>query len=653
MKLRLFFLFALLQPQAHVIASEVIDELTVISQNTENRAMKITTLIDKKELDKNAPTVLSDIFLNKPIIGMRSNSRGETVLRFRGSDERQTAIFLDGASLSIPWDGRIDLGLLPVGMIDFVNISKGAVPIEYGSNAMLGAVEILSFNDCENRACSFKGEYGSNGMQSYNVANAKAIDDYQLTFAGSYRKRNNFSYSEREVIPFAPVNGNERINTDSESFSSWLSIGRQLESTSFKLSYLLVDAKKGVPPAGHIDPNKKKPRYWRYPEWKLEQTTFNLIHNVNNNTFIKMASWFQGFTQDIDQFSDMTYKLLEITKNDKDNTKGLRVILNTDRQQFSARFVGNYQSTKHFQQEKEPQSLSTLSGLKYSQDLFSLGAEIDISVSEELQVSLGSSYDKFKTPETGGRNSQPNLSNWASNLILEWHLDSNFYASLSIGDRVRFPTLRELYGVALEKFIINPNLKPESAVITDLSFSWQLDNLPLSINTTFWSTKINDAISKKQILENGKWFDQRYNIAGSRGKGFSFDTIYSVSDKMQIQLNGNLQSHEAEIGQDGLRPPILLRPETQLNLVTDYKWSDQFSIRLSLQRISGSLDEDVGGKLVTLQSSNRIDMNFFVNINDSWKMYIALNNLNDTLILPQLGFPGIGREYRIGFERLL
>ena len=67
MKFRLFFLFALLQPQAHVIASEVIDELTVISQNTENRAMKITTLNDNKELDKNVPTVLTDIFLNKTI----------------------------------------------------------------------------------------------------------------------------------------------------------------------------------------------------------------------------------------------------------------------------------------------------------------------------------------------------------------------------------------------------------------------------------------------------------------------------------------------------------------------------------------------------------------------------------------------------------
>ena len=653
MRFRRFFLFMMLQLQVHAIASEVIDELAVISQNTENRAMKNIALIDKNELDRNVPNVLSDIFLNKPIIGIRFNSRGETVLRLRGSDERQAAIFLDGASLGIPWDGRIDLGLLPVGMISSVNISKGAVPIEYGSNAMLGAVEISSFNDCKNRACSFKGEFGSNGIQSYNYTNAKTIDDYQLTFSGSYRKRDSFSYVERGVIPFAPVSDDERDNTDSESISSWISVGRQLESTSFKLSYFLTDAKKGVPPAGHINPSKNKTRYWRYPEWKLEQTTFNLIHNVNDNAFIKMTSWLQKFTQDIDQFTDATYKLLKIHKNDKDSTKGLRVVLNTDRKKFSARFVGNYQGTEHLQQEKEPQSFSASTDLKYSQDLFSLGAEIDIPVSEELQVSLGSSYDRFQAPGTGDRNVQPNLSDWASNLIFEWHPDNNFYVSFGIGDRTRFPTLRELYGVALDKFIINPNLKSESAVLADLSLSWQSNEFPLSINSTFWSTKINDAISKRQILENGKWFDQRYNIAGSRGKGFSFDAIYSVSDKMQIQFNGNLQSHEAEIGQDGLRPPILLRPETQLNLVADYEWYEQVSVRLSLQKISGALDEDVGGRLLVLNSSNRIDVSFFVNINDSWKMFIVLNNLNDSLILPQLGFPDIGREYRIGFERLL
>jgi len=653
MKFRLFFLFISFLFHAHVIASEVIDELAVIAQDTENRATQIITLIDKNDLDRNIPIVLSDVFLNKSVVGIRFNSRGESVLRLRGSNERQAAIFLDGASLNIPWDGRVDLGLLPVGMIDHINISKGAVPIEYGSNAMLGAVEILSLNDCKNRVCSFKGEFGSNGTQSYNLTNAKTIDNYQLIFSGSYRKRDNFSYAGREVIPFAPIIDNERVNTDSESISSWVSIGRQLESTSFKLSHLLVDSKKGIPPAGHIDPDEKKPRYWRYPEWRMGQTTFNLIHNLNDNAFIKMTSWLQEFTQDIDQFTDMTYQSLEIIQNDKDNTKGLRVVLNTDRRKFSARFAGNYQSTVHLQQEKEPQSFSTLTDLKYGQDLFSLGSEIDISVSEELQLSLGSSYDRSKTFKIVDRSAQPDLSDWASNLIFEWRPDKNFYASFSIGDRTRFPTLRELYGVALDKFIINPNLKPESAILTDLSLSWQSDNFPLSINTTFWATKINDAISKRQILENGKWFDQRYNIAGSRGKGFSFDTSYLVSNKMQIQFNGNLQSHEAEIGQDGLRPPILLRPETQLNLVADYEWSDQLSIRLSLQRIDGALDEDVGGRLLVLNSSNRIDANFFVNINDSWKMFIVLNNLNDSLILPQLGFPGIGREYRIGFERLL
>ena len=102
----------------------MLDEITVISNKSSNRAMQLVTVIDQEELSRSVPTSLSDIFLNRPVISVRSNSRGETVLRLRGSNERQAAIFLDGASLSIPWDGRIDIGLLPIGMIDRLTISK-------------------------------------------------------------------------------------------------------------------------------------------------------------------------------------------------------------------------------------------------------------------------------------------------------------------------------------------------------------------------------------------------------------------------------------------------------------------------------------------------------------------------------------------------
>ena len=67
----------------------------------------------------------------------------------RGSEERQTAVFLDGAPLVVPWDGRIDLGLIPAGLIGRIEIRKGAVPIEYGTNAVAGVVDLQSRSGAE------------------------------------------------------------------------------------------------------------------------------------------------------------------------------------------------------------------------------------------------------------------------------------------------------------------------------------------------------------------------------------------------------------------------------------------------------------------------------------------------------------------------
>ena len=649
----LSLIFVIFNINASLANESILDEITVISSKSNNRAMQLVTLIDQEELSRNIPTTLSDVFLSQPIVGVRSNSRGETILRLRGSNERQTAIFLDGASLSIPWDGRIDIGLLPIGMIDRLTISKGAVPIEYGSNAMLGAVEISTINDCDNDNCSIKTEVGSDGLQYHSFTNTKNINNYRFAFSGSYRRNDDLSYSKMDLIRFAPKKDGRRVNTDSESTSLWFSLERNLERSSLKLSHLLVDANKGIPPAGHIDPSIKKPRYWRYPNWNLQQTTLNLSHNFNGDTFIKLTSWLQQFEQTINQYDDMEYLSIERSENDKDTTKGLRLVLNMDRNNIGARLIGNYQTTVHYQDDAKYKSLLVSPREKYSQDLLSIGAELDASIGGKYKISFGSSYDYFKTPLTGNKKSQSSLSDWASNINFEWKPKGDFYAILSLGKRTRFPTLRELYGVALNKFTINPDLRPESAILTDLTLSWLPENSPASITTTFWVTKISDAISKRQIKEGNNLYDQRYNISGSKGRGLSFEIKYLFSEKLQMQLNGNLQSNKADISIVGTRPPILLQPETQLNLVADYYFSEKLSSRIIIQKIGGAIDEDLDGNIIELGSSDRIDVNFFINIIDNWKFYIAFNNINDSLVLPQLGFPENGRGYKVGFERLL
>lgn len=56
------------------------------------------------------PRSIADALRGLPGVSVRPNSRGEVVSRVRGAEERQTQVFLDGAPLTVPWDGRINWG---------------------------------------------------------------------------------------------------------------------------------------------------------------------------------------------------------------------------------------------------------------------------------------------------------------------------------------------------------------------------------------------------------------------------------------------------------------------------------------------------------------------------------------------------------------
>ncbi|MCE7933561.1 MAG: Plug domain-containing protein [Chlorobi bacterium CHB2] len=79
-----------------------------------------------------------------PATRIQTNSRGEAILYMRNAGERQTAIFLDGALINIPWDNRVDLSLIPMNSIGGVTMSKGVASVLYGSNILGGAVEFVS-----------------------------------------------------------------------------------------------------------------------------------------------------------------------------------------------------------------------------------------------------------------------------------------------------------------------------------------------------------------------------------------------------------------------------------------------------------------------------------------------------------------------------
>src|SRR5690606_12332910 len=170
---------------------------------------------------------LTDILESMPSVGIRTNSRGETVLRLRGSEERQTGIFLDGAPLSVPWDGRVDLSALPAGIVEGVRLTPSAAPIEYGPNAVLGDVDIRTPESVRPGLRSLQAELATEDSGSVSAAGGVDAGGSGWLFGGNYRRVGGEAVSSAAVIPHGPVEGGSRANTDLESTSVFLATSRE------------------------------------------------------------------------------------------------------------------------------------------------------------------------------------------------------------------------------------------------------------------------------------------------------------------------------------------------------------------------------------------------------------------------------------------
>ena len=183
---------------------------------------------------------LLDIFRRIPAAGIRINSRGEAVLRLRGSEERQTGIFLDGAPLSVPWDGRVDLSaILAAGIVDRVSVVASAAPIEYGANSALGVVQLSTPLESHSGLISAQAELGSQDSGSLSAVGGTQTGQADWLFGGSMRALGGEAVSSKSVIPYGPTQDGARVDPDLDSASLFVSLSTQPRWGAVKASPVL------------------------------------------------------------------------------------------------------------------------------------------------------------------------------------------------------------------------------------------------------------------------------------------------------------------------------------------------------------------------------------------------------------------------------
>lgn len=635
-----------------------IEEITVTAPARDKRALAPAVEANRAHLAEVAAVSLTDIFKTMPSVGIRTNSRGEAVLRLRGSEERQTGIFLDGAPLSVPWDGRVDLSALPAGIVEQVRVTASAAPIEYGANSVLGVVDIQTPVSPQPGLISLQAEGGTQDSGSLSATVGARAGGFHWLFGGGYRRVGGEAVASASVIPYGQIQDGARINTDLQSASLFVAAGREFEQGSARLSLFSVGAERGIANAGHIDPEVGSPRYWRYPRWRFDQLTLNASANVGASMGLRSTVWFQQFEQTIDQYTDDSYSLLDSSEDDNDRTLGLRLVLERPHEMFDLRLIGNAQTTTHDQVDTDRSSGIREPLQSYQQNIFSIGAEVDTALRNDFVLSTALSYDLAATPRTGGRDPQEDLSDWAASVAARWNPADAWQITGSLGQRTRFPTLRELYGEALGQFLVNPDLRPESALLGDITFERISQDGQLRMRITPWTLHIDNTLSQRFVTVDGVQVRQRYNLQGSDGYGVEAGLVWLVGDRLEIRLHGNWQDLEARVEDDGTRPELLLRPEFQASVIVDWIFADDWDLYLEVRSHGTALDEEENGTPVELPTSTEVNVRLFKTLHHDaagrWRAYAAVENAGDEVVLPQLGLPQPGRTVSLGlsFERL-
>ena len=636
--------------------------VTVTAHRSKVRDHTVDNSVPRGEIQNTDASDVAGVLYEVPAARVQENSRGEANLYLRNAGERQVAIFFDGALLNVPWDNRVDLSLLPSSAVGELQISKGAPSVLYGANTMGGAVNILTRElQREGSRATIEAGAGSGGSLGGSLTYLKRSGNLSLVGTLSHSERSGAPVSTQAELPYSQRSNELRTNSDNRKTGLFLRGGFQLDTLDhLGLSVNVVSGTKGVAPEGHVDPREERVRYWRYPEWTWINTigSFELVSGEHNHWSLNGSGWLTLFSQTIDQYSDSTYSSRTDEQVDDDMVLGGRMAVTREGENSLVSVAMNHVYSRHLQTDSEIEGdvASPEPEQSYAQYTGSYGAEWRAQLTRDLEVGAGASLDLMSTIDAGDKPKQdlflqPGLS-ISGNLLFS----PTSSLGLSIGRKSRFPSLRELYGVALNRFLINTELQPESAWSGEISYGHRGESH--TVELVGFMQLVRNTIDQRNVNVSGNNLRQRYNLSGSTIYGAELSGSVRVAS--WLRTNGHVtwthaRSNEAVV--DGMSF-LSEKPEVVATLNARTDLPEDFHLDAELRGVGTAYTLDQNNTFVELPAGA------LLNLRLSWigidvgpisliEIYLRSNNIADVALYNQLGLPEPGREIRAGVKMTL
>jgi len=645
-----------------------LNEIVVADQRRQTETSATTVQrIDEAALETQDAADVSELAELVPATHVQTNSRGQTILYFRNAGDRQVGQFFDGALLNIPWDNRVNISLIPASVVEEMTVTKGIPSVRYGSNVIGGAINFQSRTlDSEGQQTELKGALGTAEQRRASVTHLGRTQKWDYTAAVQYTSRGNQPLPHSANLDHNQPLEDRRVNTDRELISGFGRASYRLENGGqLGLSVLHVDAEQGVAPAG----NEAKPgdtRYWQYPLWQKSTVIASGQKTIGQNTSVQGAAWGSRFAQDIADYRTIAYDTLNQTQEGRDLTGGARLIGTQNLPFGTLTLALNGLTSRHEKSTASSDSVTT-----FRQHIFSAGLEYEAQVDPQVEVSGGINLDGADYPQTGPFPKRDPFYAWGLTTGLRVDMTKGWTLRGAAGRKNRFPTMRELFGAAIGKFVPNPNLEPISAWIGEVgvehrSQHWYfgstaffnrvqntIDKCTISQNDPVAECSVNEA-GELQSDDIGKV--RRINLKGARVYGLETTVRWTPTEA--FVLDGNVTwSHPRGLTEDGDTQRLDEKPSWLGTGRMSYNFPFGLSFMGQVRYTGGIYARNQQDEFVPLSSSPSLVLDGRLGydlsqVTDlvSGSVYVRGDNLTDEAVFIGLGLPRPGRSFRVGLD---
>lgn len=636
--------------------------VTIRADRLRSDDISVDDALYRSDIQSTDATDVAAVMYEVPAARVQVNSRGEANLYLRNAGERQVSLFFDGALLNIPWDNRVDLSLLPLTAVGGMLVSKGTPSVLYGANTMGGAVNIVT-RSMQGEGSQTIVELGGGQFGEVTGSGTHLARSGRLEFfaSGSYARRDAIALPENAVVPYNQIGTDGRTNTDARQAGLFLRGGYTPgEGDEIAVSLNVVDAHKGVAPEGHLDATVDRVRFWRYPEWRWIMT--NLSWGVTSGEYgdwrFQGALWNTWFSQRIDQYADSTYTERTDQQSDRDHVVGTRMILATGGETTTVAVGTTHTIARHDQVDASIRNGATQVDPEqsYAQYVGSLGPEVRTEVADGIGLTAGLSIDVMATLAAADKPAQEPFVEPGMSVAAIWQMSDVSALGASFGRKSRFPSMRELYGEALNRFLVNPELSPESAYAAELEFEREFGSSSLSL--TAFGQSVTNTIDQRSVIVDSVRKRQRYNLPGSTVIGLEFGAAVRATD--WLRFDGHLTWSRARTSEPLENGARYLSEKPDLIGTATLRADLPENLRLDLEgvHVGQAYTLDQQNTFVPLRRSTTLNTRL------SWirpsvgpiallEIYGRVNNLVATSTLSQLGLPGPGRSARLGLRLTL